>query len=184
MQNQRATNTGGPAMNRFLGVSLTALLAASSVAHGEVVVQTPVGVMVFGRNVPRCGPGVDVQVGRIVGVHVNPGPPAPAPIVVPQPDRESPTPTLPPPTPLNAPAPPAAMTLQEFAATFKPCAGTYEACIIHPRTCEPVKVTFCLPDAPVCKVRVTKREIDFEYPGKHTVSIRFRLNGSVTVSNN
>jgi hypothetical protein len=46
-----------------------------------------------------------------------------------------------------------------------------------------VKVTFSLPEGTPSKVRVSKREIDFEY-GKHSVGIRFHHNGSVSVSSN
>jgi hypothetical protein len=172
-------------MNRFVGVWLTtivAVLAVTSASRAEVVVQTPVGTFVFGRMAPRCGPGVDVQVGGIVGVHVRPGPVVAPPI---SPDVAlpivPPSNVLPAPRPLDAPPP--AVTLQDFAASFKPCPGTYEVCIVHPKTGEPVKVTFSLPEGSPSKVRMTRRELDFDY-GKYRVAIRFRHDGSVSVSSN
>ena len=74
------------------------------------------------------------------------------------------------------------MTLHDFAASFKPCPGSYEVYIVHPKTGEAVKVNFSLPEGTPSKVRVARREIDFEY-GKHTVEIRFRHDGSVSVRN-
>jgi hypothetical protein len=120
-------------------------------------------------------------VGGIVGVHVNPGP---GPVIVPPPAPLPPgNDPLPPPNVLPPPqldvAPPVP-TLDAFAATFKPCPGTYEVLILHPRTHEPVKVTFSLPEGAPTRVRVTKRELDFDY-GRHGVAIRFRINGTVTV---
>lgn len=169
--------------------ALAAVCAAAAECRAEVVVQTPVGAFVFGRPAPRCAPGVDVQVGPFAGVHVRPAPyvptggvpvlPPPAPLP-PQPVPDG-LPVLPPPQPLVVT--PAVPTMEQFAATFKPCPGTYEAFIIHPKSGEPVKVTFSLPEGTPCKVKVKRREIDFDY-GKHSVSIRFRINGSVSVSTN
>jgi hypothetical protein len=72
-------------------------------------------------------------------------------------------------------------TLDEFAASFKPAAGKYEVVIQHPVTCEPVKVCFCLPEGCPKKVRVYRREIDFDY-GKTEVGIRFIRDGRVRVT--
>ena len=100
-----------------------------------------------------------------------------------------PVPELPPPTPIVLPATPAVpppvvrpITLEEFAATFKPLPGTYEITFIHPRRKCPVCVTFTLP--PGCpKMCVSKHEIVFDY-GKCEVDIRFRLFGKVSVTTN
>src|SRR5205085_6360140 len=130
----------GPAMNRFLLV-IWAVLALPALGRAEVLVQTPVGTFIFGRPAPRCGPAVDVQVGRIVGVHVHPAPlpppplPAPPPVILPPPTPDGPLPIGPPPRPVEAR--PTAMTLHDFAASFKPCPGRYEVYIMHPKTGEP-----------------------------------------------
>jgi hypothetical protein len=120
-------------MTRFVGASLAALASLCALAaesRAEVVVQTPVGTFVFGRLAPRCAPGVDVQVGRIAGVHVRPVPDAPPGLPVlppPQPLPNEPLPIGPPPGVLPAPRPvevaPVIPTLPEFAATFRHARG-------------------------------------------------------------
>jgi len=94
------------------------------------------------------------------------------------------SPDLPPPAVL--PVSPAAqvpvrvVTLEEFAATFRPAPGTYEITFLHPRKKCPVNVTFTLP--PGCpKMRVHRCDIEFDY-GKHEVEIRFGLCGKVMVT--
>jgi len=82
-------------------------------------------------------------------------------------------PTTPPPTAVRP------LTLEEFAATFKPEAGTYEVLFVHPVSKKPVTVTFTLP--PGCtRVRCDKREIEFDY-GNKEIRLRFRLFGKVAV---
>lgn len=72
-----------------------------------------------------------------------------------------------------------AMTLQKFAASFKPAPGNYEVWLINPVTCCPEKVCFTLPCG--CpRVEVSRREIEFDY-GRHEVRIRFRLLGRLAV---
>jgi hypothetical protein len=86
--------------------------------------------------------------------------------------------------PALRPAPPIPIptrppTLREFAAGFQPIPGTHKVVVMHPRTCAPVCVTFCLP--PGCpKIEVQKDEIRFDY-GKYDVEIEFRKNGRVEV---
>ena len=68
---------------------------------------------------------------------------------------------------------PKPITVDDFAATFKPLPGTYEVTFLHPCSKCPVNVTFTLP--PGCpKMIVSKRDIYFDY-GKSYVDIRFRL---------
>ena len=74
------------------------------------------------------------------------------------------------------------MTLAEFATSFEPKPGTYEVELLHPGSGQAVKVAFTLPDGTPRKVRVKRREIDFDY-GKQTVSIRFLIGGRVRVQN-
>jgi hypothetical protein len=72
------------------------------------------------------------------------------------------------------------MTLDEFAAAFKPCPGTHRVCLIHPRTGQPVDVEFTLPPGVPRKVRVLRRDLEFDY-GRQEVDVRFLLRGGVKV---
>jgi len=84
--------------------------------------------------------------------------------------------------PLTPPPPPRPLTLEEFAATFKPAPGTYEVLFMHPASHKAVSVTFTLP--PGCNaVRAERREVVFDC-GSHTVRLRFRLLGKVAVISN
>jgi hypothetical protein len=190
-----------------------AFLSVPTSSRAEVVIQTPVGTFVVGRPGARPAPLVSVQVGGI-GVQVNPGgcspagpgpqtlmtgtrKPSTAPPIVSQPtpvERPQPTPEVPLPI---GPAPsvvrpekqtdalpgPAALTLNDFAATFQPTPGAHEVRIVHPYTKELVTVAFTLPEGAPKQVHVNRRQIDFDY-GKRSVSIRFRLKGSVEVTSN
>ena len=85
-----------------------------------------------------------------------------------------------PPTPAPPPIVVQAPTLEEFAASFKPAAGTYEVTILHSRTCCPVTICFTLP--PGCpKVCLHRHQLDFEYPCED-VRIRCQIFGKVKVS--
>ncbi len=91
------------------------------------------------------------------------------------------------PVPQVVPSPPPAMlpvrplTLDEFAASFKPLPGRYEVLLIHPKTCCPVKVCFTLPPGCLRKMRVSKHKIVFDYKCQHNVVIRFLPFGKVWV---
>jgi hypothetical protein len=80
----------------------------------------------------------------------------------------------------SAQPPIVALTLGDFARTFKPAAGNYEVWLIHPGTDCPVKVCFTLPCG--CpKVDVTCREIVFDYGHCERVKIRMAICGKVRV---
>jgi hypothetical protein len=72
------------------------------------------------------------------------------------------------------------MTLDEFAAAFQPVPGIHEVTLVHPRTGQPVTVQFTLPPGVPRKVRVSRRDLEFDY-GRHEVDIRFLLRGRVRV---
>jgi hypothetical protein len=71
-------------------------------------------------------------------------------------------------------------TIDMFAKTFCPSAGKFEVTLIHPKTCCPVTVCFCLPCKEACKVTATKHALRFSYKGKDVV-IRFKHDGTVSV---
>jgi hypothetical protein len=109
--------------------------------------------------------------------------PGPTPLVpVPTPPPGTPSPAAPLPPPGVAPAPgaaPAALTLQEFARTFRPAPGTYQVTLLHPRTGQPLTITFTLP-AGTPQVYVGQRFLEFDY-GSSRVTIVFPLGGGVRV---
>lgn len=92
-------------------------------------------------------------------------------------------PSLPPPAVVPPPVaiPVRPLTIEEFAASFKPLPGRYEVLLIHPKTCCPVKVCFTLPCGCLCNVKVSKHSIRFVYKCQHDVVIRFLLCGKVWV---
>ena len=86
-----------------------------------------------------------------------------------------------PPVILPAPHPHRPMTLEEFARCFKPCPGTHEVFVVHPVTCQPVRVCFTLPEG--CghpRVKTGRRWVEFDY-GRREVEINFWRNGTVGV---
>lgn len=75
-----------------------------------------------------------------------------------------------------------AISVDDFAASFKPVAGTHKVTLIHPKTCCPVDVCFKLPCGCARKVTVTKYTMRITYPGLfNDVVIRFKLDGTVSV---
>ena len=106
-----------------------------------------------------------------------------------QPPLPQTVPNLPPPAvvPPSVIVPPPAivpvrpMTIEEFAASFKPLPGRYEVMLIHPKTCCPVKVCFTLPCGCLCNVKVSKHTIRFVYKCQRDVVIRFLCFGKVWV---
>jgi hypothetical protein len=94
--------------------------------------------------------------------------------------------TLPPPQPIPPPPPPAVvpvhpLTVNEFAASFKPLPGKYEVLLIHPKTGCPVNVCFTLPPGCIRKVRANGHKIEFVYKCQRDVVIRFLHGGKVWV---
>jgi hypothetical protein len=164
--------------------SLTLLGLAVGAAPGraDVFVRLPlVGVYVgppgtfvrvpFVRvEVPNGVPAVPVQQ---IPLPPPPVPVPPAPVVVqPPPVVVQPPPVVVPPTP-----PPAVavrpLTLNEFAASFKPAPGTYTTVLLNPITNNPVKVMFSLPPGNP-RIRVFPRRLEFDYGSRRqSVEIRF-----------
>jgi hypothetical protein len=147
-------------------VTVVAPYVRVDVGRGGVLVQTPWVVVDVGGP---AAPAMPRAVKRAALTDTPPPlPKEPEPIPVPK--RGDPTPTV--------RARP--MTLTEFATTFEPRPGTYEVDLIHPGTGNAIRVAFTLPEGTPRKVRLKRREIDFDY-GKQTVSIRFLIGGRVRV---
>jgi hypothetical protein len=71
------------------------------------------------------------------------------------------------------PVPAGPLSVCEFVQHFKPCCGTHNVCLLHPKKCCPVNVCFTLPPGDPC-VRVNKYSIVFDY-GCQKVRIQFGL---------
>lgn len=106
---------------------------------------------------------------RLLARQAPPPPPA-APVL-------APASTLPPPALVRPP------THAEFARQFQPAPGRYEVVLLHPFTHCPVQVCFTLPPGCPKKVRVERRELEFDY-GRCEVEIRFYRNGTARVEYN
>jgi hypothetical protein len=164
-------------------LAVAGLPAFAGTGHAGVFVRVPFvtvhvnrGVFVGAGPVQVAVPPAPVVVapGRPSGVVVS----EPVPAVRLVPDDQ-----LPPPTPLPPPPPPAVvkpMTVEQFVECFKPQPGKYEVILVHPKSCQPVKVCFELPPGCPRKVRHTKHVLEFDY-GRDSVRIRFLHNGDVKV---
>lgn len=178
-------------MRRFWPVPLLAALGLAGpvpTARAEVSVNLPFVQVRVGPATVVQTPFVRVVVpGRAPIVPVQaPGPVLPAPLLPADPGMPPPLPlqeTLParPVAPLGSVLP-RVPTVAEFAAAFKaaPGGGRVEAVVLHPHTCQPVKVCFHLPGCPK-KVRASRTQVDFRYGLCKVVSVRFCPDGSVRV---
>ena len=102
-------------------------------------------------------------------------PPAPRPLPrLPQPKEE-----LAPPLPLQ---PVDALTLEQFAKTFQPKAGSYEVTILNPVTKQPTKVRFALPEGTPRRVHTNRDSIEFIYGLRQFVRIEFDKDGAMITS--
>jgi hypothetical protein len=169
-------------------LSVFVLAGWASLSQAQVVVRAPFVTVIAGRS---CLPGrrvVSVQVPGILDLNI--GSPSPVPVPPPLPPGPPASDELPAPrimpsgeavAPVNLPAAPVrALTVEEFAAAFQPVPGNHEVILLHPRTGQPVTVQFTLPPGVPKKVRVSRRDLEFDY-GRHEVDIRFLLRGRVRV---
>ncbi len=174
-------------------VSAVGLLGWAAPGRAQTAISAPFVNVVTDPNAPGGprvavrAPLVRVQVGDPPPVLVAPPPPAvvypyPAPVVV------APLPPAPIPVQPVAPAmvavranPPGApaLTLAEFAQTFRAAPGTWQATFKHPRTGLAVTATFTLPPG-TPRVIVGPRALEFDY-GRVSVVIAFTLNGGIRV---
>src|SRR5207248_2907670 len=162
-------------------------------SQAEVVVRTPFVLVRIGKPHPP-GPGdvvvrtpfVGVRVTRPAHVPACPAPTAPPTQPV-EPGAPPPVPVDPPaevspaPRPADLPATVRALTVREFASSFRPRAGEHEVLLLHPLTGKPVKVGFTLPPGTPRKVRVTRRALTLDYGRRDVVVIRFFRDGTVRV---
>lgn len=189
-------------MQRNLFVGLLALAAwASNVpaAFAQVYVRAPFVRVQTGPGVFVQAPFVNVAVPPAAPVYVVPPPsmyipptpgaapaieilpqpavaPAPVPVLNPPPAPTVAQPPPPPPVPVQVQA--QVMTLDQFAASFKPRAGTFDADLINPITKQPTRVRFTLPAGTPKRVIVNRDEVEFRYGLFQFVRIEFTANGA------
>ena len=183
-------------ITRFWLPALAALVGLASTARAQVTIRVPFVSVQVGGGVYVRAPFVRVAVPGYYGV------PASGSYVVPTPVMPA-TEVLPPPRaigdPIPVPIPQAGQTdfsvpvplprstrpqtPQEFTESFKPAAGSYDVVLLHPVTNKPVQVNFTLPEGSARKVRTFPRQINFDYDGRHDVTIRFLADGRVRVTN-
>ena len=184
-------------MKRILLVGIVVWAAGAAPASAQVYIRAP-----FVRV--QTGPGVFVQAPFVT--IATPPPVAPVYVVPPPSIYIPPTPAVAPrieilPTPAVAPQPtpvlqgpasvppppaPAAvgqpLTLNQFAASFKPRAGTFDVTLINPITNQPTNVRFTLPEGRPKRVIVDSDEVEFRYGLFHFVRIEFKANGAQVVT--
>jgi hypothetical protein len=196
-------------MKRILHLSLAiglGVFGLVSTSEAQVVIRAPFvriavgdGVRVrapfFNLNVPPSGPVYGPVVGPyyrpyyvpqpiIVGSPLPPlapaqpvepfNPPAPQPVPLPPiPDAEAPPQ---PNQPVQTP------TLEAFARSFQPKAGSYEVTLLNPITKQPTTVRFALPEGTPRRVHTTRDSIEFVYALRQWVRIEFDRDGAIVTS--
>jgi hypothetical protein len=140
---------------------------------GPVVVPGPVYTLpppsVYVPPTPKSAPPIDVVPSTTVpSVTVPSGtiPTGPPPRVAP--------PDLSPPVPSQ---PARAITLQQFANSFKPKAGSFDVEVINPVTKQPTRVQFTLPEGSPKRVIVNANDIEFRYGVLRFVRLEFDADG-------
>jgi hypothetical protein len=181
--------------------TLCGVLGLASVSEAQVFVRAPFvrvgvgdGVYVRAPFVNLWVPNGDPYYGPAFGPRVTYMAP-PGVVVQPQstqqpqqtPQPPAPQPVLPQPTPVKPPikddAPPQpvqpaqAPTLDAFAKTFQPKAGTYEVTILNPISKQPTPVRFILPEGTPRRVHLTRDSIEFVYGLRQWVRIEFDRDG-------
>jgi hypothetical protein len=166
-------------MRRIIAVgaiNLASVATFATAAHADVILHGPFGglIVVPSSSDVRVGPGGVA----VVPAPVPPPPHPPAPIpVVPLPAAPLPAPTQVVPVPRPAIAAP--VLPQEFAKSFQPVPGAYDIAFVHPRSHQPVTVSFVLPPGNP-RVYYVPTSLVFDY-GRHEIEIRFQIGGRVKV---
>ena len=169
-------------MKRTLILSAAILLGwlgVVSVSQAQVFVRAPF-VRVW------VGDGVGVRA-PFVNIYVPPGPRTvymPPPVIF---EAPPPTPVQPvqpkiEPVPAPQPLPGQAQSLEVFAKTFQPKAGTYEVTLVNPANQQPTAVRFTLPEGTPRRVITTPDSVEFFYRIGHWVRIEFDRGGAIVTA--
>jgi hypothetical protein len=73
-------------------------------------------------------------------------------------------------------------TLDGFAKTFQPKAGSYDVTMINPTTNQPTQVRFTLPEGSPRRVIVNRNSIEFVYALRTWVRIEFDRDGAMVTA--
>lgn len=177
----------------ILGVGvLAAWLGVVSSSQAQVFVRAPFVRVAVGNGVAVRAPFVNLYVPGDGPVYYSPfGPrvvflPPPPVVAQPMPPAEQGFPPAPqpqgndqPPPPLQEAQPP---TLDSFARTFQPKAGSFEVTIVNPVTRQPQVVRFTLPEGQPRRVNVNRNSIEFVYGPRQFTRIEFDRDGVVVTT--
>ncbi len=180
-------------MKRTLNFS-TAVLAGwlgwTSVTQAQVIIRAPFVRIAVGDGVSIKAPFVRINTGEFgYGPYYGPpvaGQPMPPALDVFQPPVPQKLPRVPqakediaPPLPLQ---PVDALTLEQFAKSFKPKAGFYEVTMLNPVTKRPTNVRFTLPEGTPNRILTNRNSIEFVYGLRQYVRIEFDKDGAIITS--
>jgi hypothetical protein len=191
-------------MTRTLIISaavVAATLGLASVSEAQVFVRAPFVRVAVGDGVAVRAPFVNLYVPPAGPTYYSPfgpriiytspppvvvmppaqsfTPPAPQPLPLPQPPANPPIVDNGPPQPVQ---PAQVPTLESFAKTFQPKAGSYEVTIINPATKQPTNVRFNLPEGEPRRVIVNRYSIEFVYTLRQWTRIEFDRDGVVVTT--
>ena len=171
---------------------LTAWLGLVSVSQAQVFVRAPFVRVAVGGGVSVRAPFVNLYVPESGPAYYSPFGPRvvyvqPAPVIVqPMPPANEPFPA-PPPQPIIEQVPPPVQqgqvpTLESFAKTFQPKAGSFEVTVLNPVTKQPQAVRFSLPEGQPRRVIVNRDSIEFVYGLRQFTRIEFDRDGVVVTT--
>jgi hypothetical protein len=184
-------------MKRTLTLSAAILigwLGVVSTSDAQVFIRAPFVRVAVGDGVYVRAPFVNIRVGEPYPYGPIYRPPLygqPPVIVMPpakngfQAPAPQPIPNGQPPIKDDAPAPlqPATtLTLDAFAKSFQPKAGSYEVTVLSPVTKQPTTVRFTLPEGTPRRVHTNRDSIEFVYGLRQWVRIEFDKDGAIVTS--
>jgi hypothetical protein len=156
-------------------------LGVVSASQAQVFVRAPFVRVGVGDGTYVRAPFVNLYIpptGPVYGPRIIYVPPT---VVVPPPPGSEPL--APPILDPKAPPPPAqGQTLDAFARSFQPKAGSFETTIINPVTNQPTAVKFSLPEGSPRRVVVTRDSVEFIYRIGQWVRIDFDRDGARVTS--
>jgi hypothetical protein len=182
----------------ILSAALMGIPGSAAVSEAQVFIRAPFVRVAVGDGVSVRAPFVNLWVpgdgpyyGPVYGprvVYMSPGtpvqqpvqqqqqqfPPAPQPV---QPELPQPKPAIKDDAPPQPVQPVQATTLEAFAKSFQPKAGTYEVTILNPVSKQPTAVRFILPEGAPRRVHVTRDSIEYVYGLRQWVRIEFDRDG-------
>jgi|GEM_PF-2699672 len=143
-----------------------------SIVRLTPVAETPSPMPKSDAKSPAPPPPIDRKMERLPALPPLPGSATRTPEVL-EPQPRS-TPARP------APRPATPLETEQFDKHFTPAPGVHDLTFVHPNTHRNVDVTFRLPDLPIKRFEVGKRQIVFDY-GRRQVVLIFRITGQVDV---